>query len=148
MLLVAHRPGVAARPIASCAWPTGALRHRWRCADHHHPPPPRARRTPEEAASHCSIALGALAVGFGVALIATAGPLISRAAGQPPILSLTTIITVRFLALAPAPLAYLERLFCTRPRSRGLEADRSSVYARIEPLARPSSLMPSGAATA
>ena len=44
-----------------------------------------------------SIALGVLAVGFGVALIAAAGYLISRAAEQPPILSLTTIIvTVRF----------------------------------------------------
>ena len=52
-----------------------------------------------------SAALGALAVCFGVALLATAGYLISRAAEQPPILSLTvTIVAVRFFGLA-RPLA-------------------------------------------
>jgi hypothetical protein len=39
-----------------------------------------------------SLTLGALAVGFGVALMATAGYLISRAAERPEILTLTTII--------------------------------------------------------
>ena len=39
-------------------------------------------------ASRSLVGLGALAVGFGVALLATAGYLISRAAEQPPILSL------------------------------------------------------------
>ena len=83
-----------------------------------------------------SIALGALAVGFGVALIATAGYLISRAAEQPPILSLTTIIvTVRFLALARPLARYLERLASHDLALRGLGRIRSSVYARIEPLA-------------
>jgi len=83
-----------------------------------------------------SIALGALTVGFGVALIATAGYLISRAAEQPPILSLTTIIvSVRFLALARPLARYLERLFSHDLALRGLGRIRSSVYARIEPLA-------------
>ena len=58
-----------------------------------------------------TIALGALAVGFGVALMTAAGYLISRAAEQPPILSLTTVIVVvRFLALARPLARYLERL--------------------------------------
>jgi ATP-binding cassette subfamily C protein CydC len=83
-----------------------------------------------------SVALGALAVGFGVALIATAGYLISRAAEQPPILSLTTIIvTVRFLALARPLARYLERLASHDLALRALGRIRSSVYARIEPLA-------------
>ncbi len=83
-----------------------------------------------------SIAVGALAVGFGVALIATAGYLISRAAEQPPILSLTTIIvTVRFLALARPLARYLDRLALHDLALRGLGRIRSSVYARIEPLA-------------
>ena len=48
-----------------------------------------------------ALGLGALALGFGVALPTTAGYLISRAAEQPPILSLTTIIVVvRLHALA------------------------------------------------
>jgi ATP-binding cassette subfamily C protein CydC len=83
-----------------------------------------------------SIVLGALAVGFGVALIATAGYLISRAAEQPPILSLTTtIVVVRFLALARPIARYLERLSSHDVALRALGRIRSSVYARIEPLA-------------
>ena len=83
-----------------------------------------------------SITLGALAVGFGVALIATAGYLISRAAEQPPILSLTTaIVAVRFLALARPLARYLERLASHDLALRALGRIRSSVYARIEPLA-------------
>jgi ATP-binding cassette, subfamily C, bacterial CydC len=83
-----------------------------------------------------SIVLGALAVGFGVALIATAGYLISRAAEQPPILSLTTtIVVVRFLALARPIARYLERLSSHDVALRALGRIRLSVYARIEPLA-------------
>jgi ATP-binding cassette, subfamily C, bacterial CydC len=83
-----------------------------------------------------SIALGALAVGFGVALIATAGYLISRAAEQPPILALTTtIVAVRFFALARPLARYLERLASHDLALRALGRIRSSVYARIEPLA-------------
>jgi ATP-binding cassette, subfamily C, bacterial CydC len=83
-----------------------------------------------------SIALGALAIGFGVALIATAGYLISRAAEQPPILSLTTIIVVvRFLALARPIARYLERLASHDLALRALGRIRATFYARIEPLA-------------
>jgi ATP-binding cassette, subfamily C, bacterial CydC len=83
-----------------------------------------------------SILLGALSVGFGVALIATAGYLISRAAEQPPILSLTTtIVVVRFLALARPIARYLERLVSHDLTLRALGRMRAAVYARIEPLA-------------
>jgi thiol reductant ABC exporter CydC subunit len=83
-----------------------------------------------------SIALGALAVGFGVALITTAGLLISRAAELPPILSLTTLIViVRFLALARPLARYLERLVSHDVALQALSRIRASVYRRIEPLA-------------
>src|SRR6185295_2686294 len=55
--------------------------------------------------------LGVLAVGFGVGLMTAAGYLISRAAEQPPILSLTvTIVAVRFFGLARPLARYLERI--------------------------------------
>ena len=83
-----------------------------------------------------ALGLGALALGFGVALSTTAGYLISRAAEQPPILSLTTIIVVvRFLALARPVARYLERLVVARPRPPRAGPLRARVYERIEPLA-------------
>ncbi len=83
-----------------------------------------------------SIALGVLAVGFGVALMTTAGYLISRAAEHPPILALsTTIVAVRFFALARPLARYLERLASHDLVLRGLGRLRARVYERIEPLA-------------
>ncbi len=83
-----------------------------------------------------AIALGALAVGFGVALMATAGYLISRAAEHPPILALTTtIVVVRFFALARPLARYLERLASHDLVLRALGRLRATVYRRIEPLA-------------
>jgi ATP-binding cassette subfamily C protein CydC len=83
-----------------------------------------------------SAALSALAVGFGVALITTAGYLISRAAEQPPILSLTmTVVAVRFFALARPLARYLERLVSHDDALRALGRIRASFYERIEPLA-------------
>jgi thiol reductant ABC exporter CydC subunit len=83
-----------------------------------------------------ALALGMLATAFGVALMATAGYLISRAAEHPPILALTTtIVVVRFLALARPLTRYLERLSSHDLALRGLGRIRSSVYRRIEPLA-------------
>src|SRR5262245_6981773 len=79
---------------------------------------------------------GALAVTFAVALMTTAGYLISRAAEQPPTLSLTTVIVVvRFLALARPIARYLERLASHDITLRALGRIRSTVYERIEPLA-------------
>ena len=66
----------------------------------------------------------------------TAGYLISRAAEQPPILALTTIIVVvRFLALARPLARYLERLASHDLALRALGRIRATVYERIEPLA-------------
>jgi ATP-binding cassette, subfamily C, bacterial CydC len=83
-----------------------------------------------------ALGLGALAVGFGVALMTAAGYLISRAAEQPPILALTTtIVVVRFLALARPLARYLERLASHDLALRALGRIRSTVYRDIEPLA-------------
>jgi ATP-binding cassette subfamily C protein CydC len=83
-----------------------------------------------------SALLSALAVGFGVALITTAGYLISRAAEQPPILALTmTIVAVRFFALARPLVRYLERLVSHDDALRALGRIRARFYERIEPLA-------------
>ena len=83
-----------------------------------------------------SIALGALAVGFGIALMTTAGYLISRAAERPPILSLTvTIVAVRFLGLARPLARYLERLVSHDVALRALGQTRARFFERIEPLA-------------
>jgi thiol reductant ABC exporter CydC subunit len=83
-----------------------------------------------------SLVLATLAVGFGVALLGTAGYLISRAAEQPPILSLTvTIVLVRFLGLARPVARYADRLASHDLALRALGRIRSRVYERIEPLA-------------
>jgi ATP-binding cassette, subfamily C, bacterial CydC len=83
-----------------------------------------------------SVLLGALAVAFGVALMATAGYLISRAAERPPILSLTvTIVAVRFLGLARPLARYLDRLVSHDLALRGLARIRTGFYERIELLA-------------
>jgi thiol reductant ABC exporter CydC subunit len=83
-----------------------------------------------------AVVLGALAVAFGIALMATAGYLISRAAEQPPVLALTTIVVVvRFLALARPLARYLERLASHDLVLRSLGRVRARVYERIEPLA-------------
>jgi thiol reductant ABC exporter CydC subunit len=83
-----------------------------------------------------SIGVGALAVGFGIALMTTAGYLISRAAEQPPILSLTvTIVAVRFLGLARPLARYLDRLLSHDVALRALGETRVRFFERIEPLA-------------
>ena len=83
-----------------------------------------------------SIGLGAITVCLGVALMATAGYLISRAAEQPPILSLTvTIVAVRFFALSRPLVRYLERLASHDLAFRALQRIRTRFYRLIEPLA-------------
>jgi thiol reductant ABC exporter CydC subunit len=83
-----------------------------------------------------SILLGSLAVGFGVALMTTAGYLISRAAERPPILALTvTIVAVRFFGIARPLARYLERLVSHDAALRALGRIRARFYERIEPLA-------------
>jgi thiol reductant ABC exporter CydC subunit len=83
-----------------------------------------------------SVALGALTVVFGVALMATAGYLISRAAERPAILSLTTaIVAVRFFGLSRPLARYADRLWSHDLALRALGRVRARVYERIEPLA-------------
>jgi thiol reductant ABC exporter CydC subunit len=96
----------------------------WRLA-----PPPKGRLA-------LSITLGALAVIFGIGLMATAGYLIARAAERPEILSLTTaIVAVRFFGLARPLARYLERLASHDLAFRALARFRVRFYERIEPLA-------------
>ena len=83
-----------------------------------------------------SAALGVLAVAFAVALMTTAGYLISRAAEQPPILSLTvTIVFVRFFGLARPLTRYLDRVVSHDVALGVLGRIRTRFYERIEPLA-------------
>jgi ATP-binding cassette, subfamily C, bacterial CydC len=83
-----------------------------------------------------SILAAFLAVAFGVALMTSAGYLISRAAEQPPILSLTVVIVaVRFFGLARPLARYCERLVSHDAALRALATIRSRFYERIEPLA-------------
>jgi ATP-binding cassette subfamily C protein CydC len=83
-----------------------------------------------------AVLLGALTVAFGVGLMATAGYLISRAAEQPPILSLSiAIVGVRFFGLARPIARYFERLTAHDLAFRVLGRVRTRVYERVEPLA-------------
>jgi thiol reductant ABC exporter CydC subunit len=83
-----------------------------------------------------AVALGALTVACAVGLMATAGYLISRAAEQPAILSLTVaIVGVRFFGLARPVTRYLERLASHDLALHVLARVRARVYERIEPLA-------------
>ena len=95
-------------------------------------PPPRQ--------TALAVALGVVAVACGVGLMTSAGYLISRAAEQPPILSLTvTIVVVRFFGLARPVARYLERLSSHDAALRTLGRIRARFFERIEPLA-PSAL--------
>ena len=79
--------------------------------------------------------LGVLTILFGVGLMATAGYLISRAAEQPAVLSLTAaIVGVRFFALARPLVRYLERLVSHDVALRSLGNARARVYDALEPL--------------
>jgi ATP-binding cassette, subfamily C, bacterial CydC len=83
-----------------------------------------------------AVLLGALAVCFGIGLMTAAGYLISRAAEQPPILSLgVVIVAVRFFGLARPLARYLERIVSHDVALRSLARIRARFYARIEPLA-------------
>jgi ATP-binding cassette, subfamily C, bacterial CydC len=82
-----------------------------------------------------SITLGILAVAAGIGLMATSGYLISSAALQPPILSLSVaIVGVRFFGVSRGVLRYLERLISHDAALRALVRLRVAVYRRLEPL--------------
>ena len=83
-----------------------------------------------------STLVGTLAVAFGIGLMTTAGYLISRAAEQPPILSLSvTIVAVRFFGLARPLARYVDRLVSHELALTALGRIRRRFYERIEPLA-------------
>ena len=83
-----------------------------------------------------SVALGAATVLCGVGLMATAGYLISRAAEQPAVLSLTVaIVCVRVFGLTRPIARYFERLASHDLAFRALARARVHAYERIEPLA-------------
>jgi thiol reductant ABC exporter CydC subunit len=79
--------------------------------------------------------LGVLTILFGVGLMATAGYLISRAAEQPAVLSLTfAIVGVRFFGLVRPIARYLERLASHDVALRSLGTARARLYERLEGL--------------
>jgi ATP-binding cassette, subfamily C, bacterial CydC len=79
--------------------------------------------------------LGVLTILFGVGLMATAGYLISRAAEQPAVLSLTVaIVGIRCFALARPIARYFERLASHDVALRSLSTARARVYERLEGL--------------
>jgi ATP-binding cassette, subfamily C, bacterial CydC len=82
-----------------------------------------------------SVAAGAAAVLAAVALLATSGYLISRAAERPPILALSVaIVAVRTLAIARAVFRYGERLSSHDLALRTLADFRVRFFQRLTPL--------------
>lgn len=91
---------------------------------------------PPLAALAPALALGALAAGSSVALLATSAWLIARAAEQPPILFLGfAIVGVRAFAIGRAALRYLERVVGHDAALRALAGLRVSVFRRLVPVA-------------
>jgi ATP-binding cassette subfamily C protein CydC len=83
-----------------------------------------------------ALALGVLASGSAVALLATSAWLIARSAEQPPILFLGfAIVGVRAFALGRAVFRYLERLVGHDGAFRALAGLRVSVFRRLLPVA-------------
>jgi thiol reductant ABC exporter CydC subunit len=79
--------------------------------------------------------LGVLALGSGIGLIACAAWLISAAALQPPLVTLTVaIVGVRVFALSKAGLRYAERLVSHDSAFRMLAGVRRRFVAALEPL--------------
>ncbi len=78
---------------------------------------------------------GVLAIGAAIGLMAASGYLISAAALQPPILTLTAVIVgVRFFGVSRGVFRYVERLVSHDATLRGLVRLRVEVYERLEPL--------------
>jgi ATP-binding cassette, subfamily C, bacterial CydC len=81
------------------------------------------------------VALGAFAVGAGVALMSTSGYLISRAAQRPEILSLGVAIAgVQLFGVSRGVFRYFERLASHDAALRLLDRMRVTFFERLEPL--------------
>jgi thiol reductant ABC exporter CydC subunit len=82
-----------------------------------------------------SVALATGATGAAIALLATSGYLISRAAQRPQVIALTVlIVAVRSFGLARATLRYAERLASHELTLRQLARLRTTFFARLAPL--------------
>ncbi|MEZ5081279.1 MAG: thiol reductant ABC exporter subunit CydC [Thermoleophilia bacterium] len=91
-----------------------------------------------------SMVAAVIAVGAAVALLATSGYLISRAAEMPPILLLTVaIVGVRFFALLRAASRYVERILSHDAALRVLVRARRDFLARL--VAAPNAALPRSA---
>ncbi|MER3388893.1 MAG: thiol reductant ABC exporter subunit CydC [Microcella sp.] len=91
---------------------------------------------PARASVLAALALGVLAAGSAVALLATSSWLIARAAEQPPILFLGfAIVGVRAFALGRAVFRYLERTVAHDGAFRSLASLRVTIFQRLLPLA-------------
>ena len=96
--------------------------------------PARRRDTPRVRLAVAAL-LGALAAASGVALTATAGWLIAKAAEHPPVLTLmVAIVGVRTFGLARPALRYVERLLSHDAALRLLAERRAAVYDVLVPL--------------
>jgi ATP-binding cassette subfamily C protein CydCD len=96
---------------------------------------PRTGRRGVGVALGWATLLGGLASASGVALTATAGWLIVRAAAHPAILTLTVaMVGVRFFGLARPALRYVERLRSHDAALRMLADERVAIYDAIVPL--------------
>lgn len=79
-----------------------------------------------------AVLLGILAAGAGVALIATAGWLLSRAAEHPPVLHLmVAVVGVRFFGIGKGVFRYTERLVAHRAGLGGESRLRIDTYRRL-----------------
>lgn len=82
-----------------------------------------------------ALVTGILAVAAAIGLMAASGYLISAAALQPPILTLSVaIVAVRFFGVSRGVLRYVERLVSHDATLRSLVRLRVAVYERLEPL--------------
>ena len=147
VVVVAHRPSLVALADHVVALPAPASAP----APEHGPiatrpsaatpvSTPAIKGSPEPAASPrrrlaLATLLGALAAASGVALTATAGWLIVRAAEQPPVLMLIlAIVGVRTFGIARPVLRYAERLVGHAAALRMLAEERARVYDDLVPL--------------
>lgn len=90
---------------------------------------------PERARLAGSVLLAAGATGAAIALLATSGYLISRAAQRPMIIALmVTIVAVRAFGIARAVLRYAERLASHDLALRHIARLRTQFYRRLAPL--------------
>ncbi len=128
-----RRPSMAERPAAEAitgvvAGPTGEQARSAHLTEDGDRPPLRGWR-------QWGTALGTGSVASGVALTATASWLITRAAEQPPILTLmVAIVGVRMFGLARPALRYAERLVSHDAALRLLAERRAEVYDALVPL--------------